>query len=86
MRWPNSIVWFLFAEICDAIDFWSFVQYCRTVNGDHNRSHSLWYDIVVGPVVGTLRKQTVIPDFDQISFHTNVASQVLDNAKNQRVV
>lgn len=25
----------------NAVDYWSFVQYCRTMGGDHNRLHKL---------------------------------------------
>ena len=39
----------------------------------------------VGPVVGSLKKQTVILQTDQISFHTNPASSVLDRSKKRRV-
>jgi hypothetical protein len=62
-----------------AIDFWSFVQYCKTIAGDHNRLYQPgYYDIVAGPVPGNWKDQTVIPDSDQISFHTDAAVRVLD--------
>jgi Protein of unknown function (DUF3990) len=61
-----------------AVDFWSFVQHCRTTLGDHHRRHRQWYDIVVGPVTGDWKKQTVIPDGDQVSFHTPAAISVLN--------
>src|SRR5205807_10656180 len=61
-----------------ALDYWSFVQYCRTVAGDHNRLHTPWYDLVVGPVTGTWHRQTTIADTDQISFHTAHAVAVLN--------
>lgn len=70
----------------NAIDFWSFVQYCRTVPADHNRPRTGWYDIVVGPVTGSWQKQTVIPDGDQFSFHTDLAASLLDNSHKARVV
>jgi hypothetical protein len=69
----------------NAIDFWSFVQYCRTTTADHNRAHTQWYDIVVGPVTGSWKKQTVIPDGDQISFHTPRAAAVLDGSQKVQV-
>jgi hypothetical protein len=69
-----------------AIDFWSFVQYCRGTAADHNRAHTGWYDIVVGPVMGSLRKQTIIPDGDQVSFHTGAAALVLDQSHKVQVV
>lgn len=70
----------------NAIDFWSFVQYCRTVAADHNRARTDWYDIVAGPVTGSWQKQTVIPDGDQFSFHTGLAASVLDKSQKARVV
>ncbi len=69
-----------------ALDFWSFVQFCRSSATDHGRAHKLWYDIVVGPVMGSLRKQTVIPDGDQISFHTPNATGVLDGSRKVQVI
>jgi len=70
----------------NAIDFWSFVQHCRTTPGDHNRAHTGWYDIVMGPVTGSWKKQTVIPDGDQVSFHTVQATLVLDGSHKVRVL
>jgi hypothetical protein len=69
-----------------AVDFWSFVQFCRSSATDHGRAHTLWYDLVVGPVMGSQRKQTVIPDGDQISFHTPLATAVLDGSKKVQVI
>ena len=69
-----------------AVDFWSFVQFCRSSATDHGRAHALWYDLVVGPVMGSLRKQSVIPDGDQISFHTPHATAVLDGSQKVRVI
>jgi hypothetical protein len=73
----------------NAADFWSFVQYCRTVGvgGGHNRLYVAgWYDLVVGPVTGTWKRQTVIADTDQISFHTLRAVGVLNNSAKVRTV
>ena len=69
-----------------AIDYWSFVQYCKTIAGDHNRTYAGWYDIVAGPVLGSLKKQTIIPDADQVSFHTLDAVAVLDAGSKARVL
>ncbi|MFL5340517.1 MAG: DUF3990 domain-containing protein [Gemmataceae bacterium] len=69
-----------------AVDYWSFVQFCRTSATDHGRVHTLWYDLVAGPVMGSLRKQTVILDGDQFSFHTPRAVAVLDNSKKVEVL
>jgi Protein of unknown function (DUF3990) len=69
-----------------AIDYWSFVQYCRTIPGDHNRQKVAWYDIVVGPVTGTWKRESVIQDSDQISFHTKAALDVLNASTKGQVV
>ncbi len=69
-----------------AVDFWSFVQFCRSSATDHGRAHTPWYDLVVGPVMGSLRKQTVIPDGDQVSFHTPRAAAVLDVSHKVQVI
>lgn len=69
-----------------AVDYWSFVQFCRSSTTDHNRAHTRWYDLVAGPVMGSLRKQTVIPDGDQISFHTPTATAVLDRGQKVQVL
>ncbi len=69
-----------------AFDFWSFVQHCRTINGDHKRAQTLWYDVVAGPVTGSWKKQTVIPRSDQISFHTHNATSILDCCEKVRVL
>jgi hypothetical protein len=69
-----------------AFDFWSFVQYCRTINRDHNRARTPWYDVVAGPVTGSWKKQTVIPRSDQISFHTLHATSILNSSQKARVL
>ena len=69
-----------------AVDFWSFVQFCRSSATNHGRAHTPWYDLVVGPVMGSLRKQTVIPDGDQVSFHTPDATAVLDGSQKVQVI
>jgi hypothetical protein len=69
-----------------AADFWSFVQFCRSSATDHGRSKKGWYDVVAGPVMGSLRRQTLIPDGDQISFHTKPAAAVLDASHKMRVL
>ena len=69
-----------------AVDYWSFVQYCRTIGGDHNRAQTLWYDLVVGPVTGSWTRQTIIPDTDQISFHTPASVAVLDKNRKAQVL
>ena len=37
-----------------------------------------YYDIVAGPVPGDWKKQSVIRDSDQVSFHTKAAVNVLN--------
>lgn len=62
-----------------AADFWSFVQYCKSILGDHRRRYTAgYYDIVAGPVPGDWKKQSVIRDSDQTSFHTTAAVDVLN--------
>jgi len=62
-----------------AVDFWSFVQYCKTIQGDHRRRYTAgYYDIAAGPVLGDWKKQSVIRDSDQVSFHTDAAVDVLN--------
>lgn len=68
------------------MNFLSFVQFCRSSATDHGRAHTPWYDLVAGPVMGSLRKQTVIPDGDQISFHTPNATAVLDGGHKVQVL
>ena len=61
------------------VAFWSFVQYCKTVSGDHKRRYvARYYDVVAGPVPGDWKKQSVIRDSDQVSFHTGAAVAVLN--------
>lgn len=62
-----------------AVDFWSFVQYCKTTWGGHSRRYIAgYYDDVAGPVPGDWKKQSVIPDSDQVYFHTGAAVDVLN--------
>ena len=69
-----------------AADYWSFVQYCRTIGGDHNRAQTPWYDLVAGPVTGSWKRQTVILNGDQISFHTKAGAFVLDASRKTQVI
>ena len=69
-----------------AIDYWSFVQYCRTIRNDHNRVFKAWYDLVAGPISGSWKKQTTIRNSDQFSFHTPDAAAVLDGSQKQRII
>lgn len=67
-----------------AFDYWSFVDYCRTTAGDHRRAHLPWYDLVAGPISGSWKKRTVIPNSDQFSFHTQKAIGILDRGPRVR--
>ena len=42
--------------------------------------------MVIGPVTGTWKRQTVIPNADQISFHTVAAEAVLNNSVRVQVL
>jgi hypothetical protein len=71
----------------NAVDFWSFVKTCRTMVGDHRRRKKAgWFDVVAGPVTGSWQKQTLIPDSDQISFHTRKVAHLLDSSKKRQVI
>ena len=68
-----------------AVDFWSFVEFCKTIPGDHGRRYAAgYYDIVAGPVPGDWKKQSVIPNSDQVSFHTEAAIDVLNRLRANR--
>lgn len=69
---------FVRADI-DATDFWAFVRSCRIGLRGHGRDR--WYDIVIGPVVlGYRQRLEVMPNSDQLSFHTGKAVGLLNNA------
>jgi hypothetical protein len=60
-------------------DFWRLVNYCR--RGGEAHGPAGWYDTVIGPVVrGIGRRQRVMPDSDQISFHTDKAVALINEA------
>lgn len=64
-------------------DFWSLVFHCRRNGGGHRGTGNTgWYDVVAGPVVNTpLKSFSVLPGYDQISFHTSIACQVLNSSR-----
>lgn len=64
----------------DALDYWSFVHHCRSTAGDHRWRSTPWYDVVAGPMSGSWKKQTVIANADQLSFHTTAAERVLNQS------
>lgn len=65
-----------------ASDFWSLVFHCRRGRSHRRTGNAGWYDVVVGPVVNPpLASFSVLPGYDQISFHTPIASQVLNSSR-----
>lgn len=63
----------------DAVDFWSFVAYCRNKYQRAPETHR-YYDVVYGPVARTwfgIGNSEVLPDSDQISFHGAEAQKFL---------
>jgi hypothetical protein len=68
----------------DADDFWNLVESCR-VAGTTNRGEDQWYDLVIGPVAKWWQKRSAFPDYDQISFHTAKALEILDNGSKEVV-
>jgi hypothetical protein len=62
-------------------DFWELVDWCRAGNGSHHAGG--FYDIVVGPVSRKPRRTGTHRGYDQVSFHTGSAVQILVNPKQQ---
>src|SRR5437867_2354534 len=72
-----------------ATDYWELVRHCRVSGGNHNRGlgHGNWYDVVVGPVAASWGRQpSVIAGYDQVSFHSARAAQLLDAGNPVRVL
>lgn len=68
-----------------ASDFWSLVRHCRLGHG-HSRAGGANYDVVIGPVAKQWRfQQVAFRDYDQLSFHTNAAANLL-NKSNPAVI
>lgn len=63
-----------------ALDFWSFVRYCRSGATAHGRAAPSRpiYDVVIGPVSRNYRRRAAYAAMDQISFHTSDAQAVLN--------
>jgi hypothetical protein len=64
----------------DAEDFWSFVAHCRA--GNTHRPDGTYYDVAYGPVVKgywKVAEYRVWEDYDQVSFHTPAAQDMLNN-------
>lgn len=60
----------------DAHDFWSLVNHCRS--GGCHYSGTSWYDVVVGPVAASWSGRRIHHKYDQISFHSKIATRILD--------
>jgi Protein of unknown function (DUF3990) len=61
--------------------FWKFIRYCRMGKPGHARRPSpRFYDVVVGPVAASWRQQIIMRDSDQISFHTQMAVDLLNRS------
>lgn len=63
-----------------AEDFWGFVGHCRS--GNAHRPDGTYYDVAYGPVVKgywKAAKRQVWEDYDQVSFHTQTAQDMLNN-------
>lgn len=66
--------------------FWSLVSYCRGgATGHRNPNRAApkdWYDVVCGPVASKFppTDRELHPDFDQFSFHTQTAVDILNAA------
>lgn len=70
----------------DAEDYWSLIRRCRTGLRDHARSTDAgWYDVVAGPVAINWKRRIILPEGDQVSFHTARAVALL-SASNPRKV
>ena len=70
----------------DAERFWSLVWRCRRDGSDHGRaSIGGWYDLVVGPVAADWRYRTPSDGFEQLSFHTTAAVDLLNRSNPRRV-
>jgi hypothetical protein len=65
----------------DATDFWSLVNFCRTGKPGHARgpaSGTAYYDVVYGPVAKDYNRRTLHWNFDQVSFHTEISTRLLN--------
>lgn len=76
-------LWFVRADK-NAEDFWNLVRACVD-NGETNRGENATYDLVVGPVSRGFRTRRVWENYDQVSFHTHRAFDVLNNSKKARL-
>jgi hypothetical protein len=74
-------LWFVRSEPT-AADFWSLVSYCRSSHAPHSRlGPPPTYDVVVGPVAASWRRQLTLLKSDQVSFHSAKAASILDKTR-----
>jgi hypothetical protein len=64
----------------DANDFWNLVEACRK-RGQSHKENQAWYDLVIGPVASAFQKRIAWSDYDQVSFHTERAVEILNQSK-----
>lgn len=69
----------------DAEDYWQFIAHCRLGNPQHGRNKSGgYYDVVFGPVMkGNYSQRMTHTGYDQVSFHTERAIQILSRRQIQ---
>lgn len=78
-------LWFVRGSF-DADDFWSLIFHCRRGGTGHKRSVTQqWYDVAIGPVAASWRQRLTIYDADQISFHTDRASNLLKQSDPRKI-
>lgn len=70
-------------SVPDAEDYWQFIAHCRSGNPHHGRRQAEGhYDVVFGPVMkGTYLQREAYLGYDQISFHTARAIQILSRSQ-----
>ena len=61
----------------EASDFWGFVNCCRG-KGFHIPLGNRYYDVVYGPVAKNWVKRLAHDGYDQVSFHTKEAQDLLN--------
>jgi hypothetical protein len=64
-------------------EYWTFVRHCRA-GMPHDPATGGYYDVAYGPVAKVWsidRKSAVWADYDQISFHTRAAQDILNERR-----
>jgi hypothetical protein len=75
-------IWFVRGDVA-ATDYWNFVRHFRrgVPAGKHHQrtGPQTWYDLAIGPVAASwMVTPRILPDMDQISFHTTTAVNLLN--------